>query len=173
MQIRWFVSSSLAILNVIVQMASGKGGLYTSDAYILINSRWAQTKAAHPLIMPCLWAHSAAHAWLGTLCVPDLCAARGGNVSLHGGSISVPFGLCSSAGRQCWTMREMKEWGTTSVVGHKSVGYILSKMHGAGSSREWKGAREILVLTFPLCLPTTHGLMSHSGLSSSPLTQRW
>lgn len=90
MQIRWFVSSSLAILNVIVQMASGKGGLYTSNAYILINARWAQTKAAHPLIMPRLWAHSAAHAWLGTVCVPDLCAARGWNVSLHGGSTSVP-----------------------------------------------------------------------------------
>lgn len=164
MQIRWFVSSSLATLNVIVQMASGKGGLYTSGAYILINSRWAQTKAAHPLIMPHLWAHSAAHAWLGTMCVPDLCAARGGNVSLHGGSISVPCRTVLNAGRQCWMMRKMER------VGHNFCGGA----EGPGMPpQEWIKARQILVLTFTLYLPTPYGLMSHPALSSSLFPQSW
>lgn len=76
----------------------GKGVCIQVMPTSLINSSWAQTKAAHPLIMPCLWARSAAQAWLGMVSVPDLCAARAGNVSLHGGSISVP---CRTVFK-CW-----------------------------------------------------------------------
>lgn len=57
------------------------------------------------------------------------------------GAYLCPVGLCSSAGWWDW----WRGCGRTSVVGQKSLGYLLSK--GAGSTKEWKTARQILVLT--------------------------